>query len=570
MDPGRDAEVRNTHMNKTLLTLCFVSFAPDAWAQDEAICSAAKPLDGNRLLRRLSLDLRNRVPTGAEIDAQRGQSGVPAGKIDEYLASPELIQVMRRYHASLLWPNLDQVELVPDTHVLYPFEMTPGDPIYLSFLRAVFVRTAPNGNLYVPCKNEPAQFDPDGNLIVEPVMMGSEIIAYQEGYVMVEPYWAPGTQIKVCGLDALDATTSVVCPGPLERYPFVDPICDQFQTYADFVQAPFRRTDVACNSPLAIFAPGCGCGPNLIYCQTPETYALTRTSLLEQMGRIVDRVIQEGRPYHEVMTDPVVEYNGPISHYLEYQSTLSFDLFGGADETFAVPSIPFTDAAWRPMARTGRHSGVLTTPGYLLRFATLRGRAHRFYNAFECSAFIPNGPLPSPFEPCSQHEDLTKRCGCDACHKTLEPMASHWGRFTEYGYSHLDDVRYPTQGGLQCTPPLQDVMQLFRCFRLYELDPVGEEVPYQGLLNAYVFRTPEERINIDEGPSRLAGASVSSGRFSSCTTRKMWAYFMRRDPTPDEEANVLPDIEASFVASDYDLKTLIRSIVSGPAYGRQP
>jgi hypothetical protein len=569
MDPRRDAGVKGAmKMNCKVLALCALLFPFEARAQEE--CSSTEKMEGNQLLRRLSLDLKNRVPTGAEITAQTGISDVRATKIDEYLEDPAFLQVIRRYHNSLLWPNLDQIEIIPETNMLYPYPAGPNpeDVIYLSYLRAVFVRAAPNGtNLYLPCKNEPAQFDGQGNLIVEPVMEGNVIVAYQEGYVMVEPYWAPGTQIKVCGLDALPAARAVACPGPEERYPFLEPSCQQIQIFADYVQAPFRGSEVDCNSSLSIFAPGCGCGENLRYCARPEERQIIRESLLEQMGRIIDRAVSANRPYHEVLTDPLVEYNGPVVHYLRNQISLSFDIFAEPDATAPVPDMPFTDANWIASTRTGRHSGVLTTPGYLLRFSTNRGRAHRFYNAFECSSFIPNGPLPSPFEPCSQHEDLTQRCGCDACHQALEPMASHWGRFAEYGFAHLDETNYPTRA-TQCVPPLSSVTELFQCYRLYELDPIGEEIPYQGLLNSYVFRTEQERAFIDEGPRHLADDSVSSGRFASCTARKMWTYFMRREPTADEEANVLPSMQQRFVDGGYNLKTLIKEIVSQPAYGR--
>jgi len=133
--------------------------------------------------------------------------------------------------------------------------------------------------------------------------------------------------------------------------------------------------------------------------------------------------------------------------------------------------------------------------------------------------------------------------------------------------AHLDDTAYPTRA-TQCISPLTSVTQLFECYRLYELDPVGEEIPYQGLLNAYVFRTEEERGYIAAGPGRLASESVSSGRFGSCTARKMWTYFMRREPTAEEEANILPAIQRRFVDDGYNLRTLVKELVSQPAYGR--
>src|SRR5262249_26442342 len=159
-------------------------------------------LQGQRLLRRLSLDLRGDVPSREETEAQSGQAEVADAKIDEYLNSPEFIRSMHQFHANSLWPNIDQITIIPHTNVLYPYEVAPNDFLYFSFLRAVFERPARGGNLYYPCKNEPARFDGQGNIIADPVMMNGSVVAYQEGYVMVEPYWAPGTQIKVCGFDA--------------------------------------------------------------------------------------------------------------------------------------------------------------------------------------------------------------------------------------------------------------------------------------------------------------------------------------------------------------------------------
>ena len=560
-------------MRNTLLVAALAASlaAPSAASAQDVCEDVSRPLSGQRLLRRISLDLRDSVPTGLEIEAQRGEDAVGEDVLERYLGSEDFVGVMRRYHEALLWPNIDQIQIVPDTHMLYPLELTPGDPIYVSPVRSVFVRAVGDGNIFVPCKDEPAEFDAQGNVILEPVLVGTTTVSWVDGYVEVEPYWAPGTTVKVCALDALPNTAGALCPGPVSRYPFLESICAQFDGYAQAVQAPFRNTEVACDSPLAILAPECACGPNLRHCMTPETNQQIRRSLLDQMLRVVDHTIAEDRPYREVLSTKTVEFNGPVVHYLRYMSGLSFDISGGLDATAPPPELIYAQVdTWVPVARTGRHSGVLTTPGYLLKHQSARQRAHRFYNAFECSSFIPAGPLPSPFEPCSQHEDLTQRCGCDACHKTLEPMAAHWGRFSEYGFTHLDEARYPTRAGASCTPPLSSVLQLFQCFRYYELDPVGEEVPYQGMLNAYVFRGPEDVENIEAGPGRLVQDSLQSGRFASCTVRRLWTHLMRREPTLDESAEVLPDLSAVFEASDHDLKALVKTIVSHPAYRRMP
>ncbi|MEM7678668.1 MAG: hypothetical protein AAF449_22025, partial [Myxococcota bacterium] len=544
------------------LVFILVGAGGKATAQtDGQQCEVTRPLPAQRMLRRLSLDLRGRIPSTDEIAAQDGAAEVTEETVQSYLDSEDFVEVMRAHHANLLWPNIDQIELIPDTHVLFPYPLGDGNLVYLSALRSAFVRTAGPGALFVPCRNEPATFDAQGRLILEPLEIGGQIVAYQEGYVEVAPYWAPDTTIKVCGLDALDATQGIVCPGPRARYPFADDICQQFEFYGDGAGIPVIGTQTPCDGPLALLAPECGCGPNLQYCATPEITAEIRQSLLEQELRVVDRVLRDDQPYDQILLTPTVEFNGPISHYLRYMSNLTFDTYAGPDASAPAPNMPYTDRRWVPVERSGRHAGVLTTPGYLLKFQTGRQRAHRFYNAFECASFIPNGPLPSPFAECSQREDLSQRCGCDACHKTLEPMASHWGRFAEYGFLPLDETDYPTVIGPSCLPPYDNIEQLFDCFRFYELDPQGEEEAYRGFLTAYVFRTPDQRRNIEEGPARLVADSLASGRLDRCTVRRMWTHFMRREPNLEEDGTVIPALTTAYTSSDRSIKTLIKEIV---------
>jgi hypothetical protein len=557
----------------TTALLLVVAAIPAAADAPPETCDVAQPLDGQRLLRRISLDLRGYTPSYDEAQQQRGQSDVPSSLIDQFLHADEFRGVMRHFHEGQLWPNIDQVSLVPDTHMLYAADLMPGLTVYYSPLRAVFMRTAGGSNLFVPCKPEPARFDAMGNVIADPVMMGNMVIAYQEGYVEVEPYWAPGTTIKVCGFDAQASASGPVCPGPASRYPFLDPTCQQFQQYADALHVPFEGSSMACDSFLGAFlSPACGCGPNLKLCHTMDTLATLRSSLLEQELRIIDRVIVNDQPYHDILRTKSFDVNGPVAHYFTYQSRLNYDLYGAQDPTSPIPQgLAFTDKdKWIAVDRTGKHSGILTTPGYLLRFQSNRARAHRFYEAFECSAFIPSGPLPAPSEPCSKHEDLTKRCGCNACHTTLEPMASHWGRFAEYGISPIDDVQYPEIFGGACAQPFSSLEQAFRCFRFYKMTAVGEEVPYQYQLNAYVFRTPDQIVNIDQGPVHLAQQSIDSGAFATCTARKLWAYFMRRQPTSDEDTSVIPALVKQYEASNFNLRTMVNQIVAHAAYRRLP
>lgn len=398
-----------------------------------------------------------------------------------------------------------------------------------------------------------------------------QTVAVQEGWVNVEPYWAPGTTIKVCAFDAQAATTAPMCtPTDTARSPYMKQFCDQFDQFAGAVGFSIVNQPAACDTAYAFIAGGCGCGPNLRLCQTKETAAEVRASLIEQQLLMVDDVVLNDRPYTDLLRTKTAPINGPLAHYLTYQARTSFDVFGETDATAPVPAgLAFANKAWQPVVRTGRHSGVLTTPGYLLKFQSNRGRAHRFYNAFECSSFIPSGALPSPTEACSKHEDLTQRCGCNACHVKLEPMAAGWGRFAEYGATPLDETRYPKSFAAACAT-ITNLDQLFRCFRFYQTEAVGDELPFKGLLRPYVFRPSADIAKIEIGPSALTDDAIATGTLARCTVRRMWSWFMRRDATPDEELTVIGPMATDFANDGYHLRKLVKAIVTNPAYGRMP
>lgn len=551
-------------------TAALLGLAAPAWAAPQ--CEEVRPLEPTRLLRRLSLDLRGHAPAMEELRAVSSGALAPLDAARSYLQDPGFVSVLRAHHETLLWPNLEQVELVPQNHIIYPLTRPSGDIVYVSPLRSVFVRSSGPGNIYEPCLDEPAEFDADGQLLLKPQMVGTTTVAWLDGWVEVHPYWAPETTVKVCALEAIESERAPACPEDGTRYPFVEPTCANIQRTAEEFDLPFRNADVDCGGPLSIFAPGCACGSDLRRCVTPETLAQIRASFDEQALRIGDRVVHQDRPYHEMLTDPVVEVNGPIAHYVRHMARLSLDLFADPDATAPMEAVPlgYVDEAWVELARTGRHSGVLTTPAYLMRHAAWRQRAHRFYNAFECSSFEPSGPLPSPLDACSQRQDLSERCGCADCHRTLEPMASHWGRFAEYGFMALPEAQFPASGLQYCSSPYEGIEHLFNCSRLYELDPVGEEADYFGALNAFVFRDAQERAAIEAGPRALVEASVASGRFGACAVERLWTRLMHRPPTSDERAEILPALARGFAEADHRLSWLVEQIVTRDAYGRAP
>src|SRR5690242_11909460 len=81
------------------------------WADDPATCEAQHDLDKYALLRRLSLDLRGKIPTIEEYDALDAAKEVPMATVQEFVESDDFRLAMRRYHESMFWPNISTVRL---------------------------------------------------------------------------------------------------------------------------------------------------------------------------------------------------------------------------------------------------------------------------------------------------------------------------------------------------------------------------------------------------------------------------------------------------------------------------
>ncbi|MBL8604857.1 MAG: hypothetical protein JNK72_23215 [Myxococcales bacterium] len=77
-----------------------------ATSQASSACAPAEP-SATRLLRQLSLDLRGAPPSIEEIEATQRTGQVSPEQIDTMLRSDSFLDQAGRWHADLLWPNLD-------------------------------------------------------------------------------------------------------------------------------------------------------------------------------------------------------------------------------------------------------------------------------------------------------------------------------------------------------------------------------------------------------------------------------------------------------------------------------
>jgi len=335
------------------------------------------------LLRAWSIQLRGVPPTVAEYEAvETGETSAEA-TLELWLDSPAFAEQSVRFHQNHFWPNITNVNLF---NAAFSFRREGG--IFLYWRRNT-------GTLYrgdfVPCLDQPAEFDGDAIVTWE-----QPDGTHREGYVLINPYWAPETTIKVCAFDAQDREHGL--------------------------------SGVFCGSRSAVLDGTCGCGPELRYCRYGNSSLGATRAMGNDLNLRVRAVIEADEPYTELFTSQRAFVNGPMVHYLRHQT----GVFAGirfappAMDVDALPELEFVDQdTWVEVTAPAYHAGILTSPAYLIRFQTDRARANRFFDSFLCQPFqAPDAGLPLG-EETVPHPDLQQRDGCKYCHALLEPTTTH-------------------------------------------------------------------------------------------------------------------------------------------------
>ncbi len=545
-------------MNRRWLTPLLASLSllvalPAAAQEDE--CSVERPLDKYALLRRLSLDLRGHVPSYEEYEALEAHETVPEDWVKGWLGSEAFRATARRYHEGLLWPNVSNVRWVGTNARLVALDFgattlqsTGRRRTYRGVTDLVTAFGAQCGDF------EQTGFDPafPGQFRPHPDHIryenaGTQTETRQEGWRMVEPYWAPGTQVKVCAYDAQETPTATVGSGANAR-------------------------TVSCGDSAADGRRECGCGPNLRWCY-PQSAALVETplrnDLREQMGRSVDEVTVGGRPYTDLLLSKSAWQNGRIAtwkRHLAGHHSLSLT-YNVADPDEEIAPLEWTDEAWVKVERGPLHAGVLTLPAYLLRFQTDRGRANRQRIAFECEHFSTPAVLPEQPGCSTSTDDLMDRCGCQYCHAVLEPLAARFGKFAEAGTTALvDPALFPAQNSA-CNVNNPSSF----CRRFY----VTESGAYRrGWLQPLQFADvhPNLQTAFDAGPRGRAEQLIETGAFARCTVRRVFAHYVKRDLRVAGEATdelpLMDTLARGFAEGGYSFPWLVEQVVSLPQYRR--
>ncbi|MBS2031827.1 MAG: hypothetical protein JST54_28280 [Deltaproteobacteria bacterium] len=588
---------------------------------DGASCTTPQVVDNYQLLRRLSLDLRGTPPTMSEY-AQVTSGTDPLALAGQWTshwnpeqAAPDASheafrQQMRKYHSALLWPNVSNVKI---TNTFAQVKMQGSDYDggvgWLTGRTKAYYQANPewaikpdvsNSNTLPVCdptRPQPANgYSSDG--LFRPIPQNDTYPdggAYQwVGYRVVQPYWkTDGGTTELCAYEAQETLNA-------GYYKLGD------GGYIPFLTSPDGGgVSVACDSQASSNAAYCGCGPHANFCFGGTVTTDVENDMVEQMMKVIDLSTVGGSPYTDVIQTPTSYVNGHLAFYKQYlpdmNTTLSVTytendpaehmVDAGAlnsSEVGALPILGYNDPKWYRVTRSPQHAGVLTLPGYLLRFQTNRGRANRFRIDFLCNYFIPPSQLNDAPPACSATtSDLMRKCNCRLCHATLEPLAAHWGQFSEAGFSLLQgDAGFP-EDDPTCNPYPDGGQKTkdARCTRYYVVDnsfdvPAGEvdsnPHTYGGSLKTYLYSDIHNDViaqNIMAGKDDLRAAYIDNANhdFAHCTVQKVFSYFIRRDMrlvgADNDEAKLLEDLAADF-ATDYDFSRLVMKIVSLPQYRR--
>lgn len=538
-----------------VLTVVLALAAGQAAAQTAAQCQQPHDVDKYQLLRRLSLDLRGRIPDVGEYDALDAQSTVPVSVVRAYLGSADFKTVMRRYHEDLFWPNISNVALNNVNASLV--QNGPPDVWLLSstgrrrtFRGASDVVTAANGS---QCGDfEQTQFLPGGNFVPAPAGIRTAVVngvtVKQEGWRLVTPYWST-TPVKVCAFDAQETETVTLGTGTSAR----TLSCGHYETNGN---------------------PACGCGAGLKFCYGPTANVrnVITAAAREQLNLLVDRVSTGGRPYTDLVLSRTVPVNGPLAFWKKnLAANLALNrVWAMPDPNEPLPNKAFSDTTWTDIDRgSDLHAGALTTMGYLLRFQTNRGRANRYRIDFECETYVPPPRLETPAaDGCvAETDDLTKRCTCRGCHRGLEPLSAHWGQFAEAGTSLLTDLVAWPRTRMNCVNSNNGL-----CSRFYV---TNDDADNAGALRPYQYadaQHPEIGPALSQGPRKRVNESLANGTFARCTVKRAWSTLMKRDMRltggDADELATLDTLATGFSTNNYSLPWLVEQIVSQPQYRR--
>jgi len=350
----------------------------------------------------------------------------------------------------------------------------------------------------------------------------------------VQPWWAPDTTVKVCP----GVVRSGVCGLKLER---CLPNAGYQTTHAQMPEGVLRF-------------------------HTHLDYAFTL-----EPGAFLAKIILDDHDWNEAVTGTNGTLTGALAHY--YQTWGVSMLRNSPPDTFAnymlqgriiweyqapgtpgaayytpiwwkyeqgrTLQFPFADPldrTWHWVERGDKHAGVFSTVAFQKSFNGRRAKAKAAMEAFLCRKFeVPAGITPIV----SAEPDLKRHPYCGICHSTLDPLADFFARWPTTGdnnYFYHDPAYsqpgYTTWGNWINRP-----------------DPTGSFEGHSG-----------------HDTGALGEAFVQSATYGSCGAERVFEFMMRREMSPRERQNLLPELTKTYETTGRRLFPVIEQIATSPLY----
>jgi hypothetical protein len=145
----------------------------------------------------------------------------------------------------------------------------------------------------------------------------------------------------------------------------------------------------------------------------------------------------------------------------------------------------------------------------------------------------------------------------------LEPLASHWGQFSEAGTTLMTNaIEFPR------VKPSCVGSNSALCRRFYVTE--GENA---GSLLAFQYANAQHQDILDAltaGPKKRVDEIVASGSFAKCTVKRVWQFLLKRElhasGTELDELPTLDTLADGFKSNAYSLPWLFQQIVQHPSY----
>ncbi|MFO0725150.1 MAG: hypothetical protein U1E65_15320 [Myxococcota bacterium] len=544
------------------------------------------PLTPARLLRRAAIALTGLPPTAADYDALEAAADDAArvslvdAAVDRYLADPSFYRTM--------------VDFGREWIAMPAIAATADEPEYFA-AQQWSLPTCPSGTAHA---GELAMYNYyDAGL--QPCD-GKNEDGSPADVRDVEPWWAPGTMVRVVGR-AGDPRINITGPsGPID--------CGAHS--ADEGTPPDHYET-------------CGCGPNLRFCKpgNPADWKIyltynplgQRRLLWEEPARLVGHLAWQDRGLEEL----IVGSNsvGPVDVQAAYvrsgraagATELDTDDQWWKPEQFTGAIDPEHNPgdrnAWREFSQPARNpkllldrnyhydprtdppgtmqglpaAGVLTMIGPLGAFTRERVRGARFLEIFACEAFSP----PPASQIFNRYErDPATEGPCQHCHARIDPAAIHFKRWDRIGNAvalvgigrwQIDNQWTTSQYPYHSDP-------FARWARLWihdsRLTPVSAAVAMSNPSSRFIDFLPPEQSLLGQksdgtvGPLGFGKLLLASGAFDRCLVRRLHERFVGRDIDPATEAGYLQALVDRFVASDRRARPFIKMLTQTASFRR--